>query len=248
MIRSFYTATSGAITENKSLNVISGNIANVQTSGYKRDIPLSEDFAEKLLTRLAMADTGTVGEAVFGRTLSETYTDHSQGAFQETERTLDFALRGDGYFAVENEDDGEINWTRSGECYLDDAGYLRHVRGGYMLDDGENRIQLTGADFTVESRGYIIQNDEEVGRLGVYMTEDLEALQKTGVGFFTQPEDDYLLDAMEVMQGVLERSNTNMTQEMAAALVSARDFQTYSQVMKMIDTLTQQTVTEIARM
>ncbi|MDR1962121.1 MAG: flagellar hook-basal body protein [Gracilibacteraceae bacterium] len=245
MIRSFFTATSGAITENKNLSVIANNMANMQTAGFKRDIPLDTTFAAKLLTRLAMADSGTVGQGVFGRRVEETYTDFAQGGFAPTERALDFAIRGEGIFAVEQ--DGAVLWTRNGEFALDGDGNLVHARGGNVLDVNGAPIRLAGADFAADGEGRLYEGGQEVAQIGLFAAEDAAELVKTGEGFFAEPEGGAPQFAQTILWRTLEQSNTNMTKEMSLALVSAREFQTYSRVMKMIDEMTNQTVTEIAR-
>jgi flagellar basal-body rod protein FlgG len=246
VIRSYFTATAGAITENRNLSVISNNMANIQTSGYKRDIPRDTTFAAKLLARLAMADSGTVGQEIFGRRVEETYTDFAPGGEETTERALDFAARGDGFFAVERAD-GTVFWTRNGEFALDEAGNLVHVRGGNVLDVNGVPIRLTGAGFTADSEGRLYENGRETAQIGLFATADLTALVKTEDGFFAAPADAAPQFAQTVIWQALERSNTNMTKEMSLALVSAREFQTYSRLMKMIDEVTGQTVSEIGR-
>ncbi|MDR1603242.1 MAG: flagellar hook-basal body protein [Gracilibacteraceae bacterium] len=246
MIRSYFTATAGAITENRNLSVISNNMANLRTAGYKRDIPLDSTFAAKLLTRLAMADSGTVGQAVFGRRVAETYTDFTPGGQEATERALDFAVAGDGFFAVETAA-GEVLWTRNGEFALDDNGFLVHVRGGNVLDVNGAPIQLNGAGFSADSEGRLYENGQEMAQIGLFATADQTALVRAGEGFFAAPEDAAPQFAQTVVWQALEQSNTNMTKEMSLALVSAREFQTYSRIMKMLDEVTGQTVSEIGR-
>ncbi|MDR1322359.1 MAG: flagellar hook-basal body protein [Gracilibacteraceae bacterium] len=246
MIRSYFTATAGAITENKNLSVLANNMVNTQTAGFKRDVPLDTTFATKLLTRLAMADSGSVGQAVFGRRVEETYTDFTQGGFLPTERALDFAVRGDGFFAVERED-GSVLWTRNGEFALDVDGNLVHARGGNILDTGGAPIRLNGTGFTADSEGGLYENGQLAAQIGLFSTEDLTALVKADDGFFIAPEDAAPQFAQSVVWQSLEQSNTNMTKEMSLAIVSAREFQTYSRIMKMIDETTGQTVSEIGR-
>ncbi|MDR0433745.1 MAG: flagellar hook-basal body complex protein [Gracilibacteraceae bacterium] len=246
MIRGYYTATAGAITENRNLSVIANNVANLNTAGYKRDVPRDTTFAAKLLTRLAMADSGAVGQAVFGRRVEETWVDFTQGGFAATERTLDFAVRGEGFFAVERED-GAVLWTRNGEFALDADGNLVHVRGGNVLDVNGAPIRLGGADFTADSEGGLYENGQLTAQIGLFATADNAALLKAEDGFFTAPEDAVPQFAQTIVWQSLERSNTNMTKEMSLAMVSAREFQTYSRIMKMLDETTGQTVTEIGR-
>ena len=77
---------------------------------------------------------------------------------------------------------------------------------------------------------------------------DLNTLMKIDEGFFTRPDDAYINEAPRIKSKTLEHSNVNITQEMADVIASSRHFQACSQVMKMVDEMTQQTVTEIAKM
>lgn len=246
MIRSFYTATSGVITENKNLTVRSNNIANINTAGFKKDTPLTQSFANMLLTRVATDDVGAIGEGDFMNISRGVYTDHTQGAFDETGRPLDFAIQGDGYFVTQDEE-GNQYFTRDGAFYLDDAGYLSHVRGGQVLSTDGLPIQLYGDNFAVTAQGDIIENGALVARLAVETIDQPDTMAKVGEGFFARPDDAEAIEGATVLWQVLERSNVNITQEMSEAIANSRHFQTCSQVMKIIDELTQKTVTEISK-
>lgn len=249
MIRSFFTATSGVITENKNLSVRSNNIANTNTAGFKKDTPINSTFAGMLLTRLSNEDPGTIGDADFMNIAQTPFTDHTQGGFDDTERIFDCAILGDGYFSVQTEG-GQTYLTRNGEFYLSADGYLCHVRGGYVLDDNNAPINIgeVGDQFSVSSSGDIIANGEILTRIGVTNVNDLNTLMKIDEGFFTRPDDAYINEAPRIKSKTLEHSNVNITQEMADVIASSRHFQACSQVMKMVDEMTQQTVTEIAKM
>lgn len=247
MIRSFYTATSGVITENKNLTVRSNNIANVNTAGFKKDTPLTESFANMLLTRISTADSGVIGDGDFMNISRGVSTDYTQGAFDETGRELDFAILGEGYFVTQDED-GNRYLTRDGAFYLDDEGYLCHVRGGQILSEDGEPIQLTDGDsFSVTNRGEIIEDGAVVAQLAVATTEQPDTLVKVNEGLWAYPDDAQNAENAAVLWKTLERSNVNITQEMSDVIASTRHFQTCSQVMKMIDELTQKTVTEIAK-
>lgn len=247
MIRSFFTATSGVITENKNLTVRSNNIANVNTSGFKKDIPLTEGFAEMLITRLATNDTATLGGNEFINVSRGVYTDHTVGGFTDTERPFDFAIRGDGYFVVQD-DNGNQFLTRDGAFFRDEEGYLCHVRGGRVLSSDGGSIQLTGDEFYVDAHGNISEAGEIVGALAVESVEQVDTLVKVGEGFFARPNDAQPVENAVILWKQLEHSNVNITQEMSDVIACSRHFQACSQVMKIIDELTQKTVTEIAKM
>lgn len=247
MIRSFFTATSGVITDNKNLTVHSNNIANINTNGFKKDIPLTETFAGMLLTRVATNDSQTIGGGDFMDVSRGVYTDHSAGAFVESGRPYDFAIRGDGYFVVQDEADNQF-LTRDGAFYLDDNGYLCHVRGGQVLSNTGEAIELTGDDFYVDDRGNISEDGQIVATLALETVEQPDTLVTVGEGFFNRPEEGTQAANGTILWKQLEHSNVNITQEMSDIIAASRHFQACSQIMKMTDELTQKTVSEIAKM
>ena len=124
MIRSFFTATSGVITENRNLTVRSNNLANANTAGFKKDTPINSTFADMLLTRVGENDRAGIGAGAFMNVVQTPYTDYSQGSYEDTERPFDFAIQGDGYFSVMGDND-QIYLTRDGTFYLDEDVYKR---------------------------------------------------------------------------------------------------------------------------
>lgn len=247
MIRSFFTATSGAITENKNLSIRSNNIANVNTAGFKKDTPINSTFGDMLLTRLNNDSSGIIGNGDFVNVAQTPYTDFSQGGFNDTGRNLDFAIIGDGYFSIQTEG-GETYLTRNGEFFINNEGYLSHIRGGYVLDVDGAPIMMPGDDFTVSNQGDIQADGMYIARVGVSTVDDPTRLIKVDDGFFRSPDGATINAIPQVASKTLEHSNVNMTQEMTDAIASSRHFQTCSQAMKMIDEMTQKTVNEIARM
>ena len=100
MIRSFYTAASGVLTESRNLNVLSNNISNTNTNGFKRDIPTNATFDQVMLARLSDGTGQWVGNSNFIRYNDSVVTDYGQGNMVFTGNPLDFALQGDGYFKI----------------------------------------------------------------------------------------------------------------------------------------------------
>lgn len=244
MIRSYYTATSGVLTESKNLSVLSNNIANINTSGFKREVPLNNVFEQMRLNRIAVGDSGEIGDGAFLNLAEASYTDHTPGSFEETGNVLDFAVQGNGYFGVLTED-GRTILTKSGACYLDDQGFLNHGRGGLILDDGGSPIYIGTDNFEVASQGELFVDGEYIGKLGVFTTEDQNALTKVDDGFFAEPDDMATSDNYVIKWKCAERSNVDMSKEMSQAMASNRHFQACSQVMKMLDELTRKTVNEL---
>ena len=145
MIRGWYIGASGMNAQQNRLDAISNNLANVDTTGFKKEIPVSKEFSELLLRRtqadgvyrtsFGSADAAPIiGSIGLGVETNELYTDFQQGSFKNTDTKTDLALSGEGFFAVETPN-GE-RYTRNGNFHLGKEGILLTKEGYPVL--GEN--------------------------------------------------------------------------------------------------------------
>ena len=116
MVKGLYTAWSGMVNEMNQLDVMTNNLANADTNGYKKEGATSQTFDEHLAVKIRdMSDDGLpvpLGRVTPGVMIGETYTDYSQGSFRVTDSQYDVALDGDGFFAVSfTSKDGVIRET-----------------------------------------------------------------------------------------------------------------------------------------
>jgi flagellar basal-body rod protein FlgG len=260
MLRGYYTAASGISVQEKKLNTYASNAANVSTVGYKKDNLVSGVFGEHLAVRLnqyhSMA-TNNIGPGVFMQVVDEKYTDHNQGAFTMTDRPMDLAIEGDGFFVIARED-GEF-LTRDGQFSLDEEGYLELPGYGRVLGEG-GEIQIGTAEFYVDGFGNIYAipfdsaYDEEVeaeliDTLQIVDPAVWETMDKTPEGFYNAPEGFAQVDFTNtrVLQGRLENSNVNMAEEMTRVMYSQRSLQSCSQIVKMYDEMADKITTQISR-
>ena len=104
MVKGLYTAYTGMINEQKRLDVLSNNLANADTNGYKKEGTTSQTFADELAIKIK--DTSSYGLAQklgtisMGVHIGETYTDYSTGSFKVTDNSTDFAIKGDGFLRL----------------------------------------------------------------------------------------------------------------------------------------------------
>lgn len=140
MLQSFYTAITGLNGNQQWLNVISDNIANVNTIGFKSERVTFEDLVAHSLTTFANS-TPKNTEIGGGSFIALTTKDFSQGSFMNTNSPTDLALDGEGFFMVKD-DQGVVYYTRAGQFRLDANGNLVNVDGmklqGWTLDDNGN--------------------------------------------------------------------------------------------------------------
>lgn len=247
MFRSYFTATSGALTDSRNLVVVSNNISNTGTSGFKRETPLSTTFSEMLVNRQLINDNEQIGTGYFTRLAVDSETDYSAGDFNSTENPLDFAINGDGYFQAQMPD-GTVYLSRDGETKVNADGYLELQRGGLLLDVNRDPIFIGDGEVEVDKRGNVYVSGTFSGQIGIVRVTDTTQQEKINEGFFDVDEANLEpAENIELLWKTLELSNVDMTTEMTRAIAMQRSFQSNTQVMKIIDGLTEKTVNEIGR-
>ena len=249
MVKGFYNLTSSMLTHQQNLNVIANNMVNISTAGYKQDRYTASTFDDVMYSRMGNKhNTGQeIGRQSYIRAASQIYTDYTQGTLEPTGVALDFAIHGDGFFAVQDPDGG-IAYTRMGNFSLDDAGYLCLPGYGQVLNPELQPIYL-GTDQIYGGNQGTIYYDEGglIGQLGVFLFEDTGALERNGEGLFVGAQGTAAQDA-EVLNGYLERSNTDIVKQMTEMITYQRALQSAAQVSKMYDQLMTKATTEIGRM
>lgn len=243
MVRGFYDLGSGIITQNRKLNAISNNIANVNTNGFKSSEVEERAFGDLVIVRSDGQKT-TIGNATLMDTADEAVTDFSQGDLKGTDRALDFAISGDGFFAVQGSS-GTV-YTRNGSFNVDSDGYLVLKGVGRVLGQNGEPVLVGTDDITSDEQGDLFAGGNLVGRLAVYDFSDTAALSTSGYGLFTGT-GAALVASPQISWKSLELSNTDMTQEMTQAIASQRSLQTCSEALKMYDTILDQAVSDIPK-
>ncbi len=234
MDKGIFVALSGAVLQEKRMEALTDNLANVNTSGFKGSRPLFED-----------AITDAYNVRTFGK-LDDVVTDTSQGPLQRTERKLDVAMKGEGFFAVETS--SGIRYTRDGSFTLDKDGGLVTRDGGRVL--GENGpIKLPGTDVKIDASGRINVNGVNVGRLKLVDFTNPGALRREG-SFFAAPKGAGEVPASpntQVEQGYIEASNVNAVRAMTTMIEAMRSYETHTKLIQSIDDMTRKAVEEVGR-
>lgn len=266
MYQGFYNLASGMLTQNRNLNVISNNMVNLQTAGYKQDKMVSTTFQEEMLYRTGKTNKGDptpLATTSKIKTASRTYVDYEQGSFEQTEGIYDFAIGGSGFFCIQTQA-GE-QYTRNGSFAVDQEGYLVLNDLGRVLSTDNQPIQIDNENFNVDSRGNIAVREEpddegggevelrQLGTLKIVDFEDYELLHKEDNGVFSTGQAAAPVEAGEeggtqIVWKVLEKSNVNMVSEMTAMMSSQRALQSAAQVLKMYDSIMSKAVTDVGRL
>ncbi len=238
MFSGFYNLASGMITHGKHLDVISNNMANVATTGFKVDTFTGQTFDEVMYSLVGNKDKNftDIGERSYATVPSELYTDYTQGGFDETGMPLDFAIDDDGrgFFAIQTEDG--IRYTRAGDFSLDEEGYLSLPDHGRVLDVNGEEIALVTDKIETDNVGRIYtKNGGFLGQIGVYVFEDTAGLVKDPMGMFDAGGAQPQTDAVMLHHGMLERSNVGLVQQMVKMISTQRAYQSSATLTKMYD-------------
>ena len=251
MFQGFYTLGSAMISENRNLNVISNNMANAATNGYKSDKYIASTFREEVLYRsgnITPNKRTPIGTTAMIQATNDRVTSYEQGGMDPTEMPLDVAINGNGFFAVQKGTGADdIVYTRSGAFITDDEGYIAVPNIGRVLGTNNAPIQVDTDDLVIDIDGTV--RSEVTGTVyGTIRLDDFEdydeALVKGDNGTFVLQEGATAQAADgQIVQGMLERSNVSMVEEMTSMMSAQRSLQAAAQLIKMYDQLDGRTVT-----
>jgi flagellar basal-body rod protein FlgG len=250
MFKGFYQLTSAMLSQGRRLDVVSHNMTNISTAGYKLDRYTDSTFQDVLISRVGnknKAVSTEMGEETYILAPSELVTDFTQGSMEETTLPLDFAIIGDGFFAIDR--DGDVAYTRNGSFNLDDEGYLCLWGQGRVLNSEGQPIQLPTDHIYVNKLGEIYTEADRnyLGTLGIYAADDTANLERNEYGLFTGGNFQ-LSENYEIRHRMVERSNVNMVEEMVLMMSSQRALQSAAQMSKIYDAVMSKATTELGRM
>ncbi len=208
MFKGFYNLTSGMLTQQRHLNVVGNNMVNVSTAGFKQSVYTATTFDDVMYARVGNKEKiyTDIGRQSYIRANSEIYVNFDQGIPEPTNIPLDFAIYGDGFFAV-RDGDGNVSYTRAGSFSLDEEGYLCFPGTGRVLDPQGQTILLETDKITADAQGNIFnENGGFLGQVGVYAFEDNGQLVHNDNGFFTG-DGAQAVENPTLMWKYVERSN-----------------------------------------
>ena len=261
MVKGLYTAYTGMINEQNRMDVLTNNLANSDTNGFKKEGATSQAFDSLLALKIKDRSENPnlahpIGIANLGVKVGENYTDYSQGAFKVTDRTYDVALSGEGFFNIEYTNkagETSVKYTRDGSFVLTTDGYLVTKDGDYVLNEAGALNSTTGEasyirvdpsqPILVDSDGRIYQNDELVGNIGIVDVEDYNYIEHYGENLYQLHDGGRIIASdADCYQGVLEMSNVNVVSEMVQMINVTRAYESNQKVIQTIDTTLEKAV------
>ncbi|MGG3800537.1 flagellar hook-basal body protein [Metabacillus fastidiosus] len=277
MLRGLYTATAGMLSQQKRVEMLSNNIANANTTGYKSDQSAVRAFPEMLLNRLedsqtpikngaAFGTSTTIGSLNTGAYLQELIPQFTQGDIKETGLLSDVALveevvpvngetnlKGLLLFPVQMEDSA-IRYTRDGHFTVDSSGVLTS-NGRPVLSTEGRQIQIQGNDYQISPEGIITENGQRVAQIDVRFEGDIRNLVKEGNGLYRTADNNALPSAIgngqiqySVKQQFLERSNVDVARNYTDMMTAYRAFEANQKVLQAYDRSMEKAANEIGRL
>jgi len=237
-------AESSMLSDVLRLDVISNNLANANTPGFKRELAVAEGFADLLtgsfdaLVR-SHPRLGSTAAARMSRV-----TDSRPGTVRYTGNPLDVAVEGDGFLTLEGPE-GSV-YTRRGSFSLDATGRLVTADGLVVMGtDGE--IQLATTIPRIDAEGVIWEDDARAGQLQLVRLGPLDGLEKLGAGLYRggSPEASGDAPPVQVRQGHLETSNVSVMHEMVLLIELMRHLEATQRVVQSYDDTIEQTLRTI---
>jgi len=262
MMRSLLTAASGMKAQQMQVDTIANNIANVNTSGFKRNrLSFKSLLYQTYKEPGAPTASGTQDvsglQVGSGTQVSSSQKIHTQGNVELTGNTFDLAIEGEGFFRVRTPG-GEFLYTRSGDFRRDSEGNLVTV-DGYFLDPqvtvGSDVIQISiGRDGLITTFAAGDDTGTQAGQISIFRFSNPSGLKAQGGNYYSesgssgapQQQQPGTNGTGEIVQGALERSNVETVDELVGLIVAQRNYEVNSRAIRVSDDMLQQ-VTQLIR-
>jgi flagellar basal-body rod protein FlgF len=237
MENSIYIGLSRQAALRRQMSQVANNIANMNTTGFKRELMIYQAYEEKIpfaQTNDFVIDKGTA-------------TDHQPGPMRKTGNTFDLAIDGPGYFQV---DDGTgTYYTRNGTFALDEFNQLVTNQGHLVLNAAGEPIFVPRSDekIIIETDGSVKLGDEVYGRIAVVEFDNPIALKKVRDTLFKTDELPRPADRSEVQQGLIEASNVNPIAELTTMIEVSRMYEAVKNLISTESDREQQAIQRLAR-
>jgi len=251
MIYGIYQSAAGLQVNQYRQEVLSNNLANVATTGFKHDLAVvrersvasREDLADPALT------DPTFDQLTGGSLVAPTYTSFEQGTVEHTGNKLDVAIFGEGFFSVLDGD--AVRYTRDGRFMVNADGELVTAAGGYNVLDESGQPLTVGADNSdrvqITASGEVRAGNEVLGKLDVVDFENERLLRKVGGNLLVAMNAEPTKAKATLMPQSIEASTVDPTTTMVAMIEASRAYQLNATLIGLADSTLGRAVNDIAR-
>lgn len=253
MLRGIYSSVSSMINLQARQSIITNNLANVNTNGYKEETLVSKSFDEVMLSNNdnyvnGRATHKNLGGLSFGVRIDDTVTNHKQGVHISTDNKTDIAIDGKGFFQVKDSN-GKTFYTRDGSFKINSQGYLvtnagHNVMGMNKVTGNVEAINVGNSKFVVTTNNNIIVNDMDKYSFNVVDFNDYNKLKKVGDNLYSG-ENPIKSNNFYVKQGFIEGSNVDYINATANLMETVKEFEANQKVIQSIDSTLYKIANEI---
>lgn len=257
MVRGLYTAYTGMINEQKRLDVISNNLANSATVGYKAENVTSQAFKDMMAVKIRDGSNAFLDEPIgnmnLGVKIGETYIDWGQGSLRETGNTYDIAIQGEGFFPMRvtyTNGSEEIMYARNGQFTMTRDGFIVDAYGNHLQgSSGDLQIPLDTAEVAIKNTGAVFADGVLIDRITLVDFEDYDYLELYGENMF-RPVDGATQTASSatMLQGFTEQSNANVIDQMVSMITITRAYEAGQKMIQTQDNLIGKAVNEVGKL
>ena len=257
MVRGLYSAYNGMMSEQKRLEIISNNVANAATVGYKSEGVTNQSFDSVYTLKIKDATNGFVDERIgsmsLGTKLGEVYTKYDQGSLRQTGNTYDLAMEGKGFFTVavrDSEGNESIKYTRDGSFKIGSDGKLLDTDGNPVVGEGGNiQIPSDAGEITIDQFGRIYADGNYIDSLKITDFANYDYIKKFGNNLYEVVDGaEEIYASGTIRQGYLEQSNVNSVSEMVNMIAITRSYEANQKVMNTVDSMLDKAVNTVGRL
>lgn len=256
MVRGLYTAYTGMLNEQNRLDIITNNLANASTVGYKKEGVTSESFKDVLAIKIRDGSEAYVNKVIgsldLGVKIGEVYTDFGQGPLRSTGNTFDLAIEGKGFFQIRYVDgDGNetTRYTRSGSFKLTKDGFVTDEDGNKLIGSGGPlQVPTVSGEISITDDGTVYADGQPISQIELADFNDYSYLKKSGENMYEAVEGAAQTAATGFLhQGYTEQSNINVVSEMVQMINITRAYEANQKTIQTTDSLLEKSVNQIGR-
>jgi len=251
-----YTAMSGGVATSKQLDITSNNLANINTTGYKKDKTIFKDQLAKIefddINEIQAKDVEMPPRVLsidkYNVVIDDSFTEFSQGMLEKTNNMLDIAINGNGFFKVKTPEG--IRYTRNGSFRHSKDGLLVTSDGYPVLDENDTEIDLENSKrIVVNDNGTIYLGENKNTKLSIKTFKDLSRLEKIGKNLFkqTNKNEQEIESNSTVIQGFLESSNVSPVEEMVNLISLHRQFELNGKAIETFSEMDKKATSDLGR-
>ena len=214
----------------EALNQVAQNLANVNTPGYKSITATDPSAFQNKLVGGAVEANSITG----GTEQNSTKLNFNAGSLKQTKRSLDIAVTGEAFLAVDG--GSQILYTRNGSLKINSEGVLTNQIGMPLLGESGPLIVDSSAQIKVSRDGEVFQQDTIIGKLRLIDFADREQVSLVGNGLVATMENNIKpADSWVIHQGFIESSNVDTTQEMIRMMEISKHFESVQRALSIYD-------------